>query len=422
MLDLTADLSPSNDARSARGVERAIAPVWEDPPRYWQALTEATAHLPAPVAVIDREALRHNAMDLLVRSGGLPIRVATKSVRVRAVLDAVLKLPGYRGILAFTLAEALWLAETHDDIVLGYPTVDRAALERLFADEEKAARITLMVDDLSHLDLIDSVAAPDARPQVRVAIDADASLRSAALGHVGVRRSALFTAGEVAAFARAVVRRPGFRLVGLQMYEAQIAGQGDDAGPDAPLIRMVQARSRHELRERRAAIVSALADIAPLEFLNGGGTGSLEFTGSDESLTEASAGSGLLGGHLFDGYRSFRPAPASAFAFDVVRRPASGIVTVLGGGWIASGPPVASRQPLPVWPEGLRTLPREAAGEVQTPLQGRAAARLGLGDRVWFRHAKSGEPAERIDSYHLVSGGQVVDELLTYRGEGKAFL
>lgn len=422
MLDLTADLSPSNDARSARGVERAIAPVWEDPPRYWQALTEATAHLPAPVAVIDREALRHNAMDLLVRSGGLPIRVASKSVRVRAVLDAVLQLPGFRGILAFTLAEALWLAETHDDIVLGYPTTDRAGLQRLFDDEEKAARITLMVDDVSHLDLIDSVAAPDSRPQIRVAIDADASLRSAALGHIGVRRSALFTAGEVAAFARAVVRRPGFRLVGLQMYEAQIAGQGDDAGADAPLIRMVQARSRHELRERRAAIVAALAEIAPLEFLNGGGTGSLEFTGSDESLTEASAGSGLLGGHLFDGYRSFRPAPASAFAFDVVRRPTPDIATVLGGGWIASGPPVASRQPRPVWPEGLRTLPREAAGEVQTPLQGRAASRLALGDRVWFRHAKSGEPAERIDSYHLVSGGEVVGELPTYRGEGKAFL
>ena len=148
----------------------------------------------------------------------------------------------------------------------------------------------------------------------------------------------------------------------------------------------------------------------------------LEFTGSDESLTEASAGSGLLGGHLFDGYRSFRPAPASAFAFDVVRRPAADIATVLGGGWIASGPAVASRQPLPVWPQGLRTLSREAAGEVQTPLQGREAERLGVGDRVWFRHAKSGEPAERIDSYQLVSGDEIVDELPTYRGEGKAFL
>lgn len=411
MLDLTEDLSPT-----------PVASEWEEPARYWPRLSAATGHLPAPVAVIDREALRYNAMDLLVRSGGLPIRVASKSVRVRAVLDAVLALPGFRGILAFTLAEALWLAETHDDIVIGYPTVDRAALERLFSDEQAAQRITLMIDDPVHLDLIDSVAAPGSRPEIRVAIDVDASLRSAVLGHIGVRRSALFTPGEVAAFARRVVARPGFRLVGLQMYDAQIAGQGDKAGPDAPLIRAVQAMSRSELRERRSAIVAATAPIAPLEFLNGGGTGSLEFTGSDESLTEASAGSGLLGGHLFDGYRSFTPAPAAAFAFDVVRRPARDIATVLGGGWIASGPPLASRQPAPVWPEGLHTMPREAAGEVQTPLQGRAATALGVGDRVWFRHAKSGEPAERVDSYHLVSGDEVIAELPTYRGEGKAFL
>jgi len=399
----------------------SAAPTWEDPARWWPRLTEATEHLAAPVAVIDLDALRHNAMDLLVRAGGIPIRVASKSVRVRAVLDAVLRIPGYRGILSYSLAEALWLSEQHSDIVLGYPTVDRAGIERLAHDETAASRITLMVDDVAHLDFIDSIASPDQRETIRVAIDADASWRSAALGHIGVRRSPLFSASDVARFARVVTQRRGFRLVGLQMYEAQIAGQGDN-GPDAPLIRMVQARSRAELRARRAEIADALTDIAPLEFLNGGGTGSLEFTGSDESVTEASAGSGLLGGHLFDGYRSFHPAPASAFAFDVVRRPAFDIATVLGGGWIASGPAVASRQPKAVWPEDLRPMPREAAGEVQTPLRGPAAAGLAIGDRVWFRHAKSGEPAERIDAYHLVSGTEVIDELPTYRGEGKVFL
>ncbi|MGL3149658.1 alanine racemase [Microbacterium sp. A82] len=395
--------------------------AWEHPARWWPRLSDATAHLAAPVAVIDLDALRHNAMDLLVRSGGIPIRVASKSVRVRGVLDAVLRLPGYRGILSFSLAEALWLSETYDDIVLGYPTVDRAGLSRLVHDEQAASRIALMVDDVAHLDLIDSIAAPSQRETIRVAIDADASWRSAALGHIGVRRSPLFTAAEVTAFARTILGRPGFRLVGLQMYEAQIAGQGDN-GSDAQIIRMMQSRSSRELRIRRAEIADALTDLAPLEFLNGGGTGSLEFTGSDESVTEASAGSGLLGGHLFDGYRSFRPAPASAFAFDVVRRPTPDIATVLGGGWIASGPAVASRQPRAVWPEGLRMLSREAAGEVQTPLQGDNARTLRIGDRVWFRHAKSGEPAERVNAYHVVSGSDVIEELPTYRGEGKAFL
>lgn len=395
---------------------------WTDPGSYWGVMTDAVAAVPAPVAALHLDALRYNAVDMLVRAAGVPIRVASKSVRVREVLDAVLRLPGYRGILAFTLPEALWLAETHDDIVLGYPSVDRSALRLLSSDERAASRITLMVDDLAQLDALDAVAAPAARPEIRVAIDADASWRAPGLGHVGVRRSPVHEAADVAALARAIVRRPGVRLVGLMMYEAQIAGQGDATGAGDPVIRWMQRRSAQELRDRRAAIVDAVRGIAPLEFVNGGGTGSLELTASDQSVTELTAGSGLLAGHLFDGYQAFDPAPAAAFALDVVRRPTPDIVTVLGGGWIASGPPVASRQPQAVWPEGLRTLAREGAGEVQTPLHGRAAAGLAIGDRVWFRHAKSGELAERVEAYHLVDAGGPVGTVPTYRGEGKAFL
>ena len=156
--------------------------------------------------------------------------------------------------------------------------------------------------------------------------------------------------------------------------------------------------------------------------MNGGGTGSLETTAADEAVTELTAGSGLLAGQLFDGYGAFAPAPAAAFALDVVRRPTADIATVLGGGWIASGPALGSRQPGVAWPTGLRMLGREGAGEVQTPLQGPRARGLAVGDRVWFRHAKSGELAERVNEYHLVAGDTVVGTLPTYRGEGKAFL
>ena len=400
----------------------ALAEPWRSPATFWGGMTEAIAELSGPVAALSLPALRYNAVDLVVRAGGVPIRVASKSVRVREVIDAALRMPGYRGILAFTLPEALWLAEDHDDIVLGYPTVDRAALARLAADEQAASRITLMVDDPAQLDLIDSVAAPARRAALRLAIDADASWRAPGLGHIGVRRSPLHTAGEVAGFARHIVERPGFRLVGLMMYEAQIAGQGDKTGSGDGVIRWMQRRSGSELLDRRAAIVQGLREIASLEFVNGGGTGSLEYTGSDLAVTELTAGSGLLAGHLFDGYRAFDLAPAAAFALEVVRKPLPDIATVLGGGWIASGPPVASRQPLPVWPAGLHTLPREGAGEVQTPLQGDTARGLAIGDRVWFRHSKSGELAERVDTYQLVEGDRIVATAPTYRGEGHAFL
>jgi D-serine deaminase-like pyridoxal phosphate-dependent protein len=69
----------------------------------------------------------------------------------------------------------------------------------------------------------------------------------------------------------------------------------------------------------------------------------------------------------------------------------------------------------------LRLLGAEGAGEVQTPLRGRAATSLRLGDRVWFRHAKAGEFCERFNELHLISDGTIVDTVPTYRGEGKNF-
>jgi D-serine deaminase-like pyridoxal phosphate-dependent protein len=420
------DDEPDADGRDAMtmdllGAVGAGTP-WADPASYWAAMTDAVADVSGPVAALNVGALRYNALDMVVRAAGVPIRVASKSVRVREVIDATLAVPGYRGILAFTLPEALWLAQNHEDVVVGYPSADRAALAVLAADDRAAARVTLMVDDLAQLDLIDAVAPPGARPRLKLAIDADASWRAPGLGHIGVHRSPVHDAGEVANLARAITARAGFRLVGLMMYEAQIAGQGDATGAGDGVVRWMQRRSGQELRERRAAIVSSLREIAPLEFVNGGGTGSLELTASDLAVTELTAGSGLLAGHLFDGYRAFDPAPAAAFALEVVRKPRADIATVLGGGWIASGPAAASRQPLPVWPAGLKTLGREGAGEVQTPLQGESAKSLRVGDRVWFRHAKSGELAERVQRYELVDGSRIVGQALTYRGEGRAFL
>lgn len=318
---------------------------WARPDMYWPALTDATSHLEAPLAAIDLGALRHNAHDMRRRAAGTPIRVAAKSVRSRTILDAVTALDGYAGVLAFTLPEALWLATGDDahppqhDVVVGYPTADRIAIAELASSPELAARVTLMVDDVAQLDLVDSVAAPSTRPPLRVCLDLDASWQAPVLGHLGVRRSPVHTSAQAGALARTVAARSGFTLVGLMSYEAQIAGVGDDVRGQAArsqLIRWMQRRSKDELLERRGLAVSAVRQVADLEFVNGGGTGSLEYTASDPAVTEIAAGSGLFGPHLFDTYRGFTPAPAAAFALSVVRKPAPQIATVLGGGWIAS--------------------------------------------------------------------------------------
>ena len=257
---------------------------------------------------------------------------------------------------------------------------------------------------------------------VRVCLELDASYRSPVAGHVGVRRSPVHDVGQARRAAEEIVRRPGFRLVGMMAYEAQVAGLTNEGAGRGRVIRALQRASVEELTERRSAAVSAVRAVADLEFVNGGGTGSVESTSADPSVTEIAAGSGLFGPHLFDHYVHFMPAPAAAFALSVVRRPTADTVTLMGGGWVASGPPGADRLPLVAWPEGLSMLPREMAGEVQTPLRGRAARTMSVGDRVWLRHTKAGELSEHLASFAVVADGRVVGELPTYRGEGKVFL
>jgi hypothetical protein len=195
------------------------------------------------------------------------------------------------------------------------------------------------------------------------------------------------------------------------VVRGQIAGLGDAPPGQAALgtaIRVAQRGSYRELLARRGAAVAAVRAYADLEFVNGGGTGSVAATSADPAVTEVTAGSGLYGPTLFDAYRAWRPTPAAFFACAVVRRPAPGLATVLGGGWIASGPAARTRLPTPWLPAGLKLVGTEGAGEVQTPLAGPAAARLRVGDRVWFRHAKAGELCEHVNELHLVDRDSVV--------------
>jgi D-serine deaminase-like pyridoxal phosphate-dependent protein len=242
--------------------------------------------------------------------------------------------------------------------------------------------------------------------------------------HLGVRRSPVHTPAEAAALARAIAGRPGFRLVGVMGYEAQIAGlQDTPAGhPVRGLaVRRIKEMSARELAARRAAVVHAVSAVTPLEFVNGGGTGSVERTAAEDAVTEVAAGSGLYTPALFDGYLAFAGRPAALFALPVTRIPALGTVTVAGGGWVASGPPGADRLPVPTYPAGLHWTGTEGTGEVQTPLRGKGTAGLRIGDRVWFRHAKAGELCEHVDVLHALDGTRIADALPTYRGEGRTF-
>jgi D-serine deaminase-like pyridoxal phosphate-dependent protein len=393
-------------------------------------LDRATAAIDPPFAAVDLDAFDANGKALTGRAAGKPLRVASKSVRCRELLRRILATPGWRGVMSFTLPEAIWLVRTGvtDDVLVGYPTADRGALCELARDPELARAITIMVDSTAQLDFVDEAVAADRvdGTVIRLCLELDASLR---LGggrlHLGVRRSPVHTPEEAADLAGRLARWPGYRLVGLMSYEAQIAGIGDaPAGRSlrGAAIRAMQRRSRAELVDRRAAAVEAVRHHADLEFVNAGGTGTVAQTAAEPAVTEVTAGSGLYGPALFDEYRTWQPRPAAFFALSVVRRPAPGIATAHGGGWIASGETSRTRQPRPWLPAGLKLLATEGAGEVQTPVTGPAADSLRVGDRIWLRHAKAGELCEHVETLHLVSGDRLVGEAPTYRGESRAFL
>ena len=404
---------------------RVSAPPVQSHDRYERLFAEVEA----PFAFVDLEAMWANAAAMLERAKGKPVRVASKSVRCRALLEAILQRDErFRGLMTYTLPETLWLAEQgFEDLLLAYPTADTAALGELAlrsAASPDGAPI-VMVDCTEHLDAVESVLGAAAAP-VRVCIDIDASWW--ALGgriKVGPKRSPVHTVEQAVALAREIERRPQIELDGVMAYEGQIAGVGDQP-PGRRLrgaaIRFMQRRSAAELAERRGAIVAALGEFVELEIVNGGGTGSLELTGAEEAITEVTAGSGFYAPALFDHYSRFTLTPAAGFALPIVRKPSPQVATALGGGYLASGSGDAARLPAPWLPPGLALDEEEGAGEVQTPLLGDPARELGIGDRVYLRHAKAGELCERFNVLHLVEGDRIVDVVPTYRGDGKAFL
>jgi D-serine deaminase-like pyridoxal phosphate-dependent protein len=393
----------------------------------YRCLAKALVGHALPAAVLDLDLLEDNARALLRRAGRLPVRIGTKSVRCIDVLRRVQALSArYAGLLCYSAQEAAWLAsQGFDDLVVAYPTADVADLDCVARQRALGKRIVLMVDDAAQLPPL--IARARALGVVfLVAIDLDCSTVYPRL-YFGVRRSPIKTPNDALALARAIASDPnGLKLIGLMGYEGQIAGLQDDVpgqGVRNTLLKILKRSSIAEISKRRGATVAALRSAGfGLDFVNGGGTGSLESTRADASVSEVTVGSGLYAPGLFDHFQHFKHAPSLCFALQVTRRPTDGVVTCLGGGYVASGPAGRDRLPRPFLPAGIRLLSQEGAGEVQTPVSLPAGIRLSIGDPVFFRHAKAGELAERFTHLLLMRAGIVEQRVPTYRGDGQCFL
>jgi D-serine deaminase-like pyridoxal phosphate-dependent protein len=390
------DAPPVDETRPLSPLDTPTPLPLPTPLEAYERLETVFDGVQAPFAFLDLDAVWANAADMLRRSRGKPIRIASNAIRCRPVLERLLDLdPGFQGALTFTLSETLWLWERGlRDLVLAYPTTDRACLTRLarITSEDPEQAPVLMVDCPEHLDLIEEAASSFVAP-IRVAIDIDLSWRPlGGLVKIGPKRSPVRTAEGAVALAQEIDRRERTRLAGMMAYEGQIAGIGDNVPGKALtnlVIRTMQSASAKDVAERRAEIVTAVSEVSELEFVNGGGTGSIELTASEWAVTEIAAGSGFYAPGSMDHYRSFRPRPAAMFALPVPRRTGVGPIAVLGA---------------------RRALPEPRGDELR------------IGERVYFRDLQAGELCERFNRLFLVTGTTIRDEVPTYRGEGKSFI
>jgi D-serine deaminase-like pyridoxal phosphate-dependent protein len=398
----------------------------------WEEYRDALAGRRLPAALCNLDAFESNvrAVAQYARRAGKTLRMASKSVRCPALLrlafDAAPDV--MKGIMAFTCEEAAFLASLgYDDFLIAYPSVQASDMAALVGLARAGKTAALVVDCATHLDAL-SAAGKAAGVELRVCVELDVSYRPrGGLVHVGVRRSPVRGEGQVIDLVRRAKRIGGVRVAGVMAYEAHIAGL-PDANPFSkamnPVRRMIKRVARPAVAALRERVAKALADEGvALEFFNGGGTGSLDWTPGDTAVTEVTAGSGFVCSHLFSYFRGVPLLPAAFFALQVVRASDPGYVTCLGGGYVASGEAGADKLPVPYLPEGLALLGLEGAGEVQTPLRvPPSTPALRPGDPVLFRHAKAGELAERFNEYLFVRDGKVIGAEPTYRGLGHAFL
>lgn len=400
-------------------------------------LIAAIANERLPALVLDLAAFDRNLdrQRTMARDRGLPLRVATKSLRAPTLIArALAKGDGVlSGLLCFAVGEAEGLFDRGlDDLFVAYPpSIRRGAdqdLARAARLAQKGCELVLAVDSPEAIDRAGEEARL-AQTSLSLALCIDMSLELAGgRVHLGVRRSPLRDPSEIVTLARRIADTEGLRFAGLLCYEAQVAGL-PDRSPHAPLEnpikQLIRSRSIVDVGKRRRAIVDALVKAGlPPRIVNGGGTGSLDSTTRASGVTETTAGSGFFKPHLFDGFHDAHVRalePSLFLALEVTRVPAPGWATVNGGGYIASGSAGRDKLPLPVWPEGVTLDDMEGAGEVQTPLRVPRGVSLAIGDVVLFRHAKAGEPCERFSEILVVEGGRIIERAPTYRGLGWSF-
>lgn len=378
----------------------------------------------APFAFVDMNFLDKNIEDIKLRAGSKQIRIATKSIRSLEMLRYIERKLGSKanGFMCFSVEEACWLSEQGlDNLLVAYPSMDKKSIIEVSKLNANGKKIYLMIDSLEQVNFLEDLTLEG---PLFLCIDIDLSTYLPGL-NFGVFRSPTRTKSQVLALLNSIKGNKGLQLKALMGYEAQIAGVTDNQKGRSLMnliIGLLKKISLKRIPSLRASLVKSILDQGiELDFVNGGGTGSMESTREEDSVSEIAVGSGFYAPTLFDSYSQFKHLPAAGFALEVVRIPEKNIYTCFSGGYVASGAIGRDKVPSPYLPEGSELTNNEMAGEVQTPVLYRGQTRLGLGSRIYFRHAKAGELCERFLSLLLIRDGAIEKSVDTYRGSGKLF-
>jgi len=379
-----------------------------------------------PFAYVNLDLLDDNIRAIAIAAGDKKVRVASKSIRSIEILRRILNSDDvFQGVMCFTAREADFLIRNgFDDLLLGYPVWDKSDIINLLQAADRGHMIVFMVDSIQHVEHIEQLAAT-LGIQAAVCLDIDMSTDYPGL-HFGIWRSPVTSWARAKPIVERITQSKWVRLDGVMGYEAQIAGVADHTAGQwikNRFVHQLKLRSIREVMMRREEVLHGIQALGvELRFVNAGGTGSMNSSRLERGVTEITVGSGFYSPTLFDHYAGFQYSPAAGYAVEIVRKPRGDMVTCLGGGYTASGAIGIDKMPQPYLPEGLKLISLEGAGEVQTPLRCPKGLQLELGDPVFFRHAKAGELCERFSKLYAISGEVIVDEYLTYRGEGECFL
>ncbi|MGE7918332.1 alanine racemase [Viridibacillus sp. NPDC093762] len=385
----------------------------------------AFEHLECPFAWIDLDALDANIDFINQHKNGKSIRIATKSIRSKDLLTYIAsKLPTFSGWMTFTAEETLYLInEGFDHFLIGYPILEPMSTRKLVTHVKGGKDITFMVDDVRQIQFLQDIA-NEYDTSLHICIDINLSMKTPFI-YFGTRRSSLHSFSLLTQFLSQLSYFPNIIVKGLMGYEAQIAGVIDKPLQkwQAPMIRFLKNKSKKKLTVFRKQAVEELSKrFSTIEFVNGGGSGSLQYTIAQEEVSEVTVGSAFFAPALFDHYHTLNLKPAAGFALRVTRNPAPNIVVCHGGGYIASGAISKDKQPVPYDAQNYNFFDLEGVGEVQTPLHIQSGHQINIGDKIYFRHAKAGELCERFLSLEAKRKDRYIDSFATYRGDGKCFL